>query len=110
VADVGGDREGRRESVADERGVHEQPVAPAVHVGEQPSVAVAGLRVEAQAHALAVDEAAVGGAGRLAEALDRDTRLDRLGRVHPDVANGLVASPNARMDRVAVHDAGDGRR
>jgi hypothetical protein len=99
----------RREAAPHQLGVDEQAVARAVDVGEAAAVAVARLDVADQPHLLALHQLAVGAAGRLAEALDRRARLDRLRRVDADVADRLLATALDDADRVAVDDPQDAR-
>src|SRR5262249_30803756 len=80
--------------------VHEQAVARAVHVGEQPPVPVGVLAIEHQRHAVARVEQALGLPARLgAEALLVGVRAADLGGVDPDEPD---PTPVGEPDGVAV--------
>jgi hypothetical protein len=107
VADVGRDGHDLGIAQPDELGVDHRLAGP--DVGEQPAVAVVRLHVQLEAHALALDQAAVHRERLAAAGLLALARMVELGGVHADVADLLDTLADPHVHGVAVHDAEHGR-
>ena len=111
VGVVGRDAQGAGVAVGDQGPVHEQPVAGALHVGQQAVVAVADLHVAGEADLGPLREQRLGAGRRLGpEAVDGCSRLHRLGGVDAEQPDRLGAGPEVHLDGVPIDHVGDGAR
>jgi hypothetical protein len=110
MGDVGRDREHATVAARDQGRAQRALASLHIHVCQEPAVSVPPLAPEPQPYPPAFGEPPVGRARALAEALDRLSRLHRLGSVDADVANGLRAVAETHARGIAVDHAHDPAR